>query len=242
MRAEFGGAASLMPDVSGGLAWLCRELVSDLDLMGATVTLMVPEGPQGVAAVSDDSIRSVDALHFDLGEGPSLDAFLGGQPVLVFALADKVGRWPGFAPAATGAGAAAVYAFPLQLGAVRFGVFTSYSDTPRALGRHELSTCAFYAEMATEFLIERASGYEPSGGPETFLEHDVQVRTEVYQAQGMVMVDLGVSLADALSRLRALAFAGGADLNELAADIVAGRRHVSKDVSTQDPSAGDLGA
>ena len=189
MRAAFVGLPSRVPDLSDGLGWLCRELVSDLGLAGATVALMVPEGSQGVVAASDDAIRPVDALQFDLGEGPSRDAFLGGHPVLVFDLADAVGRWPGFASAGTSAGIGAIYAYPLQLGAVRFGVLTCYSDGPRALRREELSTCAVYAEAATEFLIERGSAHEPSGGPETFLEHDVEVRAEVYQAQGMVMVE-----------------------------------------------------
>jgi AmiR/NasT family two-component response regulator len=46
---------------------------------------------------------------------------------------------------------------------------------------------------------------------------------EVYQAQGMVMVDLGVSLADALVRLRAYAFVEGRPVAEVARDVVAGR-------------------
>jgi hypothetical protein len=39
----------------------------------------------------------------------------------------------------------------------------------------------------------------------------------------MVMVDLGVSLADALLRLRAYAFVEGRPVAEVARDVVAGR-------------------
>ena len=46
---------------------------------------------------------------------------------------------------------------------------------------------------------------------------------EVYQAQGMVMVDLGVGLAEALVRLRAHAFLEGRPLADVARDVVAGR-------------------
>ena len=55
------------------------------------------------------------------------------------------------------------------------------------------------------------------------------MRDEVYQAQGMVMVELGVTLEVALARMRAVAFADGISLQELAADIVAGRRSLRMD-------------
>jgi hypothetical protein len=97
--------------------------------------------------------------------------------------------------------------------------------------RHqELSACAHFARLATELLIDSAGAHPPHHdhkGAERFLEDDVHVRTEVYQAQGMVMVDLGVSLAEALARLRARAFAENIPLNDLAADVVAGRRSFS---------------
>ena len=50
----------------------------------------------------------------------------------------------------------------------------------------------------------------------------VDPRAEVHQAQGMVMVDLGVDLADALVRMRAHAFAVGIPLIDLARAIIAG--------------------
>lgn len=234
-----GSEESAGSGVGAGLERLCREMVVDLDLSGATVTLMVSGGPQGVVAASDAAIRPLDALQFDSGEGPSRDAFNAGRPVLVADLGRTNGRWPGFVSAGVAAGICAVYAFPLQLGAVRFGALTGYSDTTRSLVWAELSLCALYAEVATEFLIDTSAGPPPPGGPETFLEGDVRVRSEVYQAQGMVKVDLGVSLAVALARLRALAFAEGVALNLLAGEIVAGRR-LTRDTTAPDPPSGRM--
>ena len=48
-------------------------------------------------------------------------------------------------------------------------------------------------------------------------------RLEVYQAQGMVMVDLGVSLTEAMALLRAHAFTLGRPLGDVARDVVTGR-------------------
>jgi hypothetical protein len=204
-------------------------LVADLDLTGATITLMIDAGQQGVAAASDPAIRRVDAVQFDVAEGPSRDAFSAGRPVLAYDLSRTDGRWPGFVGEAVSRGIAAVYAFPLQIGAVRLGALACYSSRPRALAREELSVCATYASVATDFLIDRTSGTDTTLEAHGFLADDVQIRTAVYQAQGIVMVDLRVSLAEALARLRATAFGEGISLNALAADVVAGRRELASD-------------
>jgi hypothetical protein len=228
---------SAVLETAAGLERLCRSVVADLDLTGATITLMGDAGLHGVAAASDPAIRAVDNAQFDVGEGPSRDAFSAGMPVLAYDLALIDGRWPGFVGAAAAGGIAAVYAFPLQLGAVRLGVLTCYSARPRALASEELSVCVIYAEIATDFLIDRMSGTATTLEPRGFLADDVQIRTVVYQAQGMVMVELGVSLAEALARLRGTAFAEGISLNALAAEVVAGRRGLASDQPT-DPEPG----
>jgi len=54
-------------------------------------------------------------------------------------------------------------------------------------------------------------------------------RDQIYQAQGMLMVELGISLEEALARMRALAFSSGQELADVAADIVARRTHLEPD-------------
>ena len=77
---------------------------------------MVDGGPQGLAAASDPGVEDMDAVQFDVGEGPSREAFAEGRPVLVHDLAEAQERWPGFVMQATARGIGAVHAFPLQLG------------------------------------------------------------------------------------------------------------------------------
>ena len=48
----------------------------------------------------------------------------------------------------------------------------------------------------------------------------VESRAEVFQAQGMVMVQLGVTLAEALARMRAYAYAENRPLGDVARDVV----------------------
>jgi hypothetical protein len=114
-----------------------------------------------------------------------------------------------------------IFAFPLQLGAVRLGVLTCVRGAAGPLAQQELTACLIFAEVATELLLDSS----PTGAhPDPDLRGAIHVRDEVYQAQGMVMVELGVTLEVALARMRSVAFADGVSLQELAADIVAGRR------------------
>ncbi len=73
--------------------------------------------------VTDEVGRQLADLQLTLGEGPLLDASASSGPVLASELADGEWgtRWPAFGPAAGKAGAAAVFAFPLVVGAIRAG-------------------------------------------------------------------------------------------------------------------------
>jgi hypothetical protein len=51
----------------------------------------------------------------------------------------------------------------------------------------------------------------------------------VHQAAGMAMVQLDCSIEDALARLRATAFAEGMAVNQLASDLVHGRRRLDRE-------------
>ena len=87
------------------------------------------------------------------------------------------------------------------------------------------------AELATEKVLDGRPDETSSGGavepsPPALLA-SLDFRDEVYQAQGMVMATLGISLNDAMARMRAHAYANNQDLNDLAADIVAGRTQLT---------------
>jgi len=49
---------------------------------------------------------------------------------------------------------------------------------------------------------------------------DVGRRAELFQAQGMVMVQLGVTIGEALVRMRAYAYAENRRLEDIARDVV----------------------
>jgi hypothetical protein len=183
-----------------------------------TAIRLAASGEDGVAASSDPTARLFAELQFDANEGPGLQALERRRPVLVTDVRDAAVSWPGFAMLASSHGLGAVFSFPLQEGAASFGVLELYDARPRRLTGAELARAVALAHIATRFLLDRGG----SGGTPD-LEPDVSTSMEravVYQAQGMVMVDLGVTLGEAMVRMRARAFAHGMSLDELARRIV----------------------
>lgn len=81
------------------------------------------------------------------------------------------------------------------------------------------------AGAVTLLLAHRQSAWidRAGDGPQPGWARAATYRAEVHQATGMVSVQLGVSLAEALVRLRARAYADGRPIAQVAADVV-GRR------------------
>ena len=193
---------------------------------------------------TDEVSEQLAELEVTLGEGPCRDASTSGGPVLASDLAQMhaVGRWPVFAPAACQTGAAAIFAFPLQVGAIRAGVMGLYRKRPGSLSAFQLGDALIFADTATLLLldapVQAAGGPAPRAGPGGQPADLALHRAEIDQATGMLTEQLGVGIADAFVRLRAYAYVNDLRLTDVARDIVARRLRFHPDA---DPSEGGTG-
>ncbi len=204
------------------LGRLCRAAVKRLGAEGAAVSLMSARGSQGVVASADVRSFELDELQFSLGEGPSREAFATRRPVLIANLDSPEGRaWPMFTLTASQNGVCGLLALPLQVGATAFGVLTIYIAGTDPFPDPLVRTALTFADLATDILLSEEGG-EPGRPLHPGLESVLDYRAEIYQAQGLVSVDLGVSLSEAMARMRAWAFAHQQTVAELAASIMAG--------------------
>jgi hypothetical protein len=188
--------------------------------MGAAIHLMTT-GSEGVAAFSDATTRALAELQFATNEGPGQHAFRIQRPVLVADLDSALVWWPGFASQALERGVRSVFSFPLQEGAVSFGVLELYADRAAPLDADSVAMAAAFARAATEVILDGGT-ITADGELDSGLRDTMRHRAPIHQAQGMVMVDLGVTLAEALMRMRARAFARNITLLELAHEVIAG--------------------
>lgn len=215
--------------VAGFLHRLCAAAVPALAAAGAGLSVMAEDGVRGMTTASDPVTERIEELQFLLGEGPCIDAFAARRPVLVPDLADgAMRRWPVYAPAAYDGGVRAVFAFPLQVGAGRLGVFDVFRVRPGPLTAGELGQALSFAEVAVMTLLDGQADAWP-GVAAHGLDEAIDSRAELFQAQGMVMVQLGVTLAEALARMRAHAYAENRPLLDVARDVVARRLRLDRD-------------
>jgi hypothetical protein len=205
------------------------------DVAGVWLTVTADAGQAHLMHVTNPISELLAELQLTVGEGPSLDAAASGGPALAPDLraADAAGRWPAFAPAAGQAGAAAVFAFPLLIGAIRVGALGMYRERPGSLSASQLDDALTLAGTATVLLLEsqqtaaRGTPVEtsPSGQPAGLALQ----RAEIDQATGMLTEQLGKCMADAFLRLRAYAYVQDRRIADVARDIVARRLRLCMD-------------
>ncbi|MGH2711522.1 MAG: GAF domain-containing protein [Actinomycetota bacterium] len=205
---------------------LCTGSVGLLDVEGAAFILMSEKETGSLAAIAGARTSRVEDLQFTLGEGPCLESFRSGHPVLEPELLDGArSRWPVFVEGAAALGARAVFALPLQIGAARLGVLYLYREEPGLLSAERFADAFAIADIGTWILLGMQAGAVP-GELGDGLDGSWAYRAVVHQASGMISARLGMNLIDALARLRALAFAADRSIYEVAADVAARRIEV----------------
>ncbi len=210
------------PGLEGDTVWrrLCASVTTSVPVSGAAVALMTAAGHGGTLAATDGPAEVMENLQQTLGEGPCLTAFRDRRPALEHDLARAGQRWPGFAPAATASGIAAIFAFPLQIGAIRLGVLDLYRDTAGPLDSLQLAEALDYAAAATTILLD-LQHEQPPDGLQSQLSEAVDSHRAIHQAAGIISVQASVGLDEALLLLRARAYADERPLLELGQDVVA---------------------
>jgi GAF domain-containing protein len=211
------------PAAEGWAAAVCMACISVLPGVDGAALTVRADAVQETWGVSDEWVGELEQLQFTVGEGPGFEAFATSGPVLVPDLGADSGRWPGFVQAALPVGVAAMFAFPLQLGAIRLGLLDLYRRRPGRLSSRELTDAAVLANLATAAVLEQARQDKAAGdsdlsrfsGP----YHDVSIAT------GMVAAQLEIGLAEALVRLRSRAFAEDRSVHELARDVLVHKIH-----------------
>jgi stage V sporulation protein SpoVS len=194
-----------------------------LGVSGAAIAVVSENGHRGVLCSSNTAAATVEELQATLGEGPGIDAHRLGVPVSDADLAaSDLSRWLAFCGPAVDAGAAAVFAFPLRLGGIRLGTLTFNHAGAGRLTDDQYAEALFMVQIVTQTVLTIQAKASP-GTVAGALEALVDDGAEVHQAAGMLAVRFSVGVGEALVRLRALAYAEGRSVAELAHDVVTGR-------------------
>ncbi len=224
LRADVFAA---LGDPSGGtdaVARVCRACMELLHVDGVSISVISSTQHRETLYASDEIISRVESLQFTLGEGPCFEAFHTHRPVLVPELAQtSITAWPIFASEIGDLPIGAIFAFPIQHGAIGIGAIDLYRRLPGWLSEEELATALQLVDLAEVALLGRQSNGADGAILEAWLPHLPHSREEVHQATGMLIAKFSITAEQALSRLRGYAFVTGVVIEDVAHDITTRR-------------------
>jgi GAF domain-containing protein len=202
------------------MAVLAARLVgSDLSC-GMT---MRSNGRPVTAACSDPVAAKVDAVQYDLDDGPCLHAMRAGVVVRIDDTADddtaNGARWPEFERRAAAQGIRSCLALPLESEGSRVGALNLYARDASAFGPSEAQRAAHFAESASSALTIaiRLASYAALVEQ---LRSSLVSRTVIDQALGIVMARESCTHAHAMSILRSASQRSNVKLRDIASAIV----------------------
>lgn len=202
------------------LSSVARRCVRELGVDSATIAVATGPGAWMPAYSSAPSAGQLEQYAFTVGEGPCYDALRDHVPIVLgdLSLPAALRRWPAWTAKARELDMRSVAAFPIQAGAISAGVLTVYSARPEPFDGAKLTTARRLADVAFLGLLDLMAGLTNPQMDEA--ELSVLLRADVHRAAGMVMVQAGLNIEDALVRLRAYAFSSGETLTDVATKVV----------------------
>lgn len=203
---------------------LCRASTSILDVDGGAITLAYTAPERLTVCVTDATADRLEDLQEVLGEGPGPDAYRSGLAVMDALSPGHPDRWPVLARAVRAAvGPVTIHAFPMCPGSYVLGVLTVYQSSARPLAHPKDAAQLLANAVGTAILGDQTTC-------ETVASRPWSSRDRINQATGMIVAQMAISPSDALSLLRAHAFATENSLDQVARDVVERRRNLGDNI------------
>jgi len=177
-----------------------------------------PRGRLRLVASSDERMRLLELFELHDAQGPCLDAFSPGRPVLASA-ADSRTRWPAFATRACGEGFQVMCAVPLRVRTHVIGALNLFRGSDEPFTGTAMEIAQAMAEMVAIGLIQERALREHNllTGQ---LQAALNSRVVIEQAKGMLAEYLTITVDDAFTLLRNYARDFNRKLSEVATDVV----------------------
>ena len=188
-------------DVVDLLTLLADRCVDFFDVGAAGLMLASPDGQLRVIASSSDAMRVLELLEVQSDEGPCVDCFRSGQPVVNRTLDEVERRWPRFGPKAVEAGFRSVHALPLRLRGQTIGALNMFRVDEGQMDEADVAAAQALADVATITILAHRSVRDGQVLNEQ-LSEALNTRIVIEQAKGVVAERTGVDMEQAFARLR----------------------------------------
>lgn len=208
-------------DVVELLTLLADRCVDVLDVGAAGLMLVGPDGELRVLASSSEAMRLLELFELQAQEGPCLDCFRTGQPVVNQDLATVDGRWPRFAAKAIESGFHAVHALPMRLRGEVIGALNLFHIEPGEMRSADVEAAQALADVATIAILANRAAREVQIVNEQ-LTQALNSRILIEQAKGMLAERLTLDMEGAFKTLRNHARNHNLKLVDVARSVVEG--------------------
>jgi GAF domain-containing protein len=196
----------------------CAEL---LDVTAVGLMLADERGRLTVMASTSEEMRLLELFQLQNAEGPCLECYRGGAPVVNDDLAAAQERWPKFAPAAVAAGFRSVHALPMRLRSETLGAMNLFHSDAGALHDADVHIGQAMVDVATIGLIQVEIGRRHELLT-TQLQTALDSRVCIEQAKGVLAERLQITPAEGFKVLRAHARKHNTRLTDLATQVIDG--------------------
>jgi transcriptional regulator with GAF, ATPase, and Fis domain len=206
------------------LAGRCVEL---LEVDAAGLLLADSRGALRLVAASAEQARVVELFQVQNDEGPCLDCYRSGQPVIVSDIRaeHQAARWPRFAAAAREMGYAGVHAIPMRLREQVIGTLNLFKAQPDGLSPAVVVAATALVDVATiGILQERALRQQEVVAGQ--LQVALNSRVLIEQAKGALAERLRVTPDEAFVILRRYARDHNHPLTQLSDDVIRGTARI----------------
>ncbi len=210
-------------DLMEFLHMLTERCVELLEVDAAGLLLADGRGALQLVAASTEQARLAELFQIQNDEGPCLDSYRTGVPVIArdIAAPDAVARWPRFAVAAAAMGFANVHAIPMRLREQIIGTLNLFGSAPDGLDAEVARAARALVDVATiGILQERAAREQELVAGQ--LQSALNSRVVIEQAKGILAERLQMTPDQAFVTLRQSSRNNNHPLTQLASDVVAG--------------------
>ena len=202
------------------LSMLTHRAAGVVNAAAVGLLLADQRGRLEFVAASDENVKLLELFQVQNSEGPCLDAFRIGRPVIHADLCEARIRWPRFAPRATAAGFGSVCAFPLRLRGAVIGAMNVFGDTASTgLDTADIEIVQALADVAAIALLQERAIRRGEVLTEQ-LQAALNSRVIIEQAKGVVAQARGISVDEAFTLIRAYARRHNRRLDHVARAVV----------------------
>ena len=199
---------------------LTERAVELLDADAAGLIMADQRGYMQVMASTNYEARVLEVFQIQSSEGPCLECYHTGEPIVNLDIEEVAHRWPNFGALAKEAGFRATHAIPMRLRDETIGALNLYCNQKVELTEMDVALGRAMADIATIGLLQERAIKEHELLSEQ-LQSALNSRVLVEQAKGVLAERASLGIDEAFESMRSYSRRTRTPLTDVARAVIA---------------------